>query len=78
MFAVNRYEFMAWADGIYMDRKADGSVIAPEDAICQRAKELLDQGQTVHFTVHGEIVSTIKKVGDRYVEQLIDGDLPCK
>jgi hypothetical protein len=71
---VNRAEFMAWCDGIFLHFKM-GVGIAPNERICEEAESALEHGEQVLLTgPDGKVVSycTLDKAAGGYLERPID------
>lgn len=72
MLVVDRDDFMAWSRGILLERSKEGACLVGDKKIHQRAKEALDEGETVGLTMAGRIVTHMRLVNGRYQEIEID------
>lgn len=59
MIIVDRDSFIAWTQGILLDRKADGTFVCGDNELNKEAEEALKNGKTIGLTVEGRIVSTM-------------------
>ena len=67
MQTVNKQEFLAWTEGIYLNF-SKGKGIAPDEIACEKAMEALEKGETIAFLENDNIISYMKMVGEEYVE----------
>jgi len=74
MIVVDRAEYMAWCEGILLDRKADGSMVVGDQANHEKADEALADGEPVGMTVNGNLISVIQfdEEQEAYVEKEIE------
>jgi hypothetical protein len=71
MQTVDRAEFMAWTEGVFLDRKKDGSFVAPNEAACQAAQDAVDRDEKVALLVDNKIYSFLVPKEDCIEEELI-------
>ncbi len=68
MVVVNRRDFIAWTEGILLERDAMGTCRIGDREIHEKAKQALDRGETIALTEQGNIVSYMQLVVDEYLE----------
>lgn len=67
---VDRSSFVAWTQGILLDRKGLGMIVG-DDVRNERAERVLEQGGTVILTVDGAPFSRMVNGEDGYYEELL-------
>lgn len=68
MIIVDRESFIAWTQGILIHRTKN-KLIVGDNTKHEVAEKLLEQGETIGFTVNGELFSTMKLEDSGYVER---------
>lgn len=68
MLVVNRQDFIAWTEGILLERDAEGVCRVGDREIHEKAKQALDRGETIALAEQGNIVSCMQLIEDEYVE----------
>jgi hypothetical protein len=71
MLVVDRDSFMAWMQGILLERDAEGYVLVGDSVDNERAEDALEKGETIGLTVDGRLVSTLRDAGEEIVEEEI-------
>lgn len=67
---VDRESFIAWTQGVLLERDADGTMVVGDDIRNEQAEYALEKGETIGLTVGGKLVSTMSydSEADGYVE----------
>jgi hypothetical protein len=68
---VNREQFIAWTQGILLERNSDGGCFAVNETKCEEAQKRLEQGEEIGFMINGELKSKIAMINNQYMEVLI-------
>jgi len=66
---VERRAFMAWVDGVLLDRQRDGTVVVGDLRIHEEAEKLMMAGGIVGLLVDGKPASTMTLEDDGFVER---------
>lgn len=74
MIVVDRDDFIAWSQGILLDRKSDGSTTVGDRSIHEKAKDAMDKGEIIALTMAGRIVSYMKVEEESYEEFIPETD----
>lgn len=74
MFVVDRAEFIAYHNGILLDRDAEGNVICPDEIACEKALKLLNDGTSIYLTMGGEIFSVMVLNSEGNYEEILHKD----
>lgn len=77
---VNRTLFMAWVDGILLDRNRKGQCIITDDKILQEkfkaAEKAMDDGQTIYLTNDaGRIITQMRVEGAGEAAGYVESEL---
>jgi hypothetical protein len=68
---VNRHLFMAWTEGVILDRDRKGNCLVTDhlDGKFTAAEKAMDRGETIYLTDDdGKVVTRMRVEGDGYVE----------
>lgn len=68
MQTVDRIDLIAYSQGILIDRRADGTVFAPDEMRCEQAVEAMESGETIALMSSGRIVSYCRVMDGAFVE----------
>lgn len=68
MFVVDRESFIAWTQGILLERNARGQVVVGDNIANEQAMEILESGGKVYLSVNNEVISYIFLTKDGYRE----------
>jgi len=71
MITVNRNNFIAWTQGLLLDRAGDKILSIGDDVAHEHAAAALDNGETIALTIRGEVVSTMRLEDNGYTESLV-------
>lgn len=71
MLIVDRESFIAWTEGVLLDRDENGKVIVGDDIKNVRAEAVLEKGKIIGLTVAGKLVSTMSLEKGSYVERAV-------
>lgn len=79
-FTVDREQFIAWTEGILLDRNEKGEVLLVNEKNCKEADDRLNNGEEVYLTVGNEIVSKmyLNKIDGCIVEVECEKELTLK
>jgi hypothetical protein len=69
---VNRNSFIAWTQGILLDRDSKGSVLVGDDIKNELAEKALKEGKPIWLTDGGKIISQMKLDINGFQETLIN------
>lgn len=70
MLVVDRSSFRAWAQGVLLDRDAEGRCIVGDNADHDEAERRMEAGETVLLVVNGVVVSTMRLKDGSYTEEV--------
>ena len=70
-YIVNRKAFIAWSQGILLDRDASGQCVVGDNIAHEQAEAAMDRGEEITLTVGGYAVSTMRLTDAGYVEKAI-------
>lgn len=68
---VERDQFIAWTEGILLDRNEEGEVLIVNELACSRAEKAMEQGETVYLTQDGKIVTKMHLAPEGFIEEHI-------
>ena len=68
MIVVDRTDFIAWSEGLLLERKGQYITALGDQEIHERAQEALDRGEAIALTINGEIVTNMKMIDGSYTE----------
>lgn len=70
MIIVDRNSFIAWTEGILMERAGDKILKIGDNIKHEEAEEALNQGEKIGLTVKGELISTMSLTEHGFSEKL--------
>lgn len=71
MLIIDRKNFIAWTEGILLDRDEHGRVcVVGDNEIHERAVAAMDAGETIGLTVGGKIVTSMRLTDGGYEEEI--------
>jgi hypothetical protein len=68
--SVDRHQFINWCKGIFLDLR-NGKGIVVNEVLCQKAEDELKAGKIITLTSDYNPVSTVKMVGEVFVESAL-------
>lgn len=69
--SVDRNQFINWCKGVFLDLR-NGKGIVVNETLCKKAEDELKAGKTITLTLNYEPVSTVKMVGEVFVESALE------
>jgi hypothetical protein len=70
MITVDRNQFIAWTEGIFLDRNANHCLAVDEEA-CEKANKDLFEGKKIMLLINGRTFSYMEKQDDKFLESKI-------
>lgn len=71
MLIIDRESFIAWTEGVLLDRDENKKVLVGDDTKNVRAEAALQKGKIVGLTVAGKLVSMMSLEKGKYVERAV-------